>query len=1133
MLLKAYNSWNDMQRKNQLKALIYILDVMLSMTQESDGGKIRETCYMSFQEAFEIFLAFTKRGRIPAAKTDRALKSLFKDLILHSEHGLCVYIVRTKGQRYLCLRPDNANLSYFFDHLILDSEKGKTQIDPQMLKDLLGVMDSEWDKKILRYVLSSTRCYSEIQGLGFDPHNVKCLREEVEDFLKLVPNIEAEACENVKKNLKRASENCNELCRKKRRLINSKQHLWTEHQVQDKEEEVEEIAERGKNYEAVLNGADEVSFKRRVGYEKKKLIVSKRLKARRLGQGRKNMISEEAERYIAKCVEDKATAHGRRHTSVLYLNHRVKVRDMKKLLNKYHAERNLPLIKSATTLFNRGKAKCKRSVQAKKHIGLGLWCCKKAPKTDGKDNILTHFCRALKKNVIRKLCTGGNANVLFRSYDDKAYICPNTSTGMQSARSQKVVMSAEEGKGKSLTKYDFPVSMVNCTPGTFLYLNKEVTIDENGKESISTTSYDVVCQIKSKHFHGSSCSVWGSHLFDNRYSELPLHQVAYDVSTFSIDIQKCLVMLKDVFTFYTLQTNKEDTMMYSSEKERFVAYEREKLTFLMKWCGYALDQVSTEDRVAVDSVEHKVREVIEIVVAIGNIAVAVEDEVEAGSINAKELWVKQNNLIGLCNEAVELIATIDLPQMKSCVIDLCDAGPGVGITNEDVLYRVCTEFLICNTDYYNRIHLAPGDSSKNEVERIQSNVGDAVCDGGYLDFNYYPQFEGMSDEQLDRMSADDLEEYELKRMEKNALKVAAEVSSRIDGAPTIDGFMKSYVSKDIPDLFFWDTLFLKAYLKKSDEHRMEMPGCNFYNYLKKFSDQHARKGEKYLEVIRDGCLEEHGTRCTHCSCNKWVGDELKRIPEPYPNYGTPSYLHIDQTPIDDETGARRPVNDLNPRHHLKIEYEKGQLKEREQVKKFGEKYLVPEGLVNIALEDLKSKSVFKVARARDRKNKRDLETAKSYNDYDWKALIESGAIRKLVVKSLDKYIKHHQLKKLVNKNKSVKLEGIIFHFYNVVSQVPGEDSNNEMSDEDTEVGDDRADMNDSGDNSDEDMDDSSDEYDSDDDVVDDEDEDVVLRTTQPGELNASVDESAEHSNIWEDPSLFRKNRYGRYTGYCM
>ena len=60
---------------------------------------------------------------------------------------------------------------------------------------------------------------------------------------------------------------------------------------------------------------------------------------------------------------------------------------------------------------------------------------------------------------------------------------------------------------------------------------------------------------------------------------------------------------------------------------------------------------------------------------------------------------------------------------KPRVVDLTDAGPGVGITNNDVCYGIAQEILITNSDYYIRHHLAPGDSSHNEVEPIQSYVG--------------------------------------------------------------------------------------------------------------------------------------------------------------------------------------------------------------------------------------------------------------------------------------------------------------------------------------------------------------------------------------------------------------------------
>ena len=43
---------------------------------------------------------------------------------------------------------------------------------------------------------------------------------------------------------------------------------------------------------------------------------------------------------------------------------------------------------------------------------------------------------------------------------------------------------------------------------------------------------------------------------------------------------------------------------------------------------------------------------------------------------------------------------------------------------------------ITDADYFMRHHLANGDSSYNEVERCQSYVDDAICDGGPLEWEY-------------------------------------------------------------------------------------------------------------------------------------------------------------------------------------------------------------------------------------------------------------------------------------------------------------------------------------------------------------------------------------------------------------
>ncbi len=64
---------------------------------------------------------------------------------------------------------------------------------------------------------------------------------------------------------------------------------------------------------------------------------------------------------------------------------------------------------------------------------------KKPPKLQENDNILTHYQRAFKKGILLRqlhISQGSGANFnLIISHDDKAYICPGTSTGLLSTLS--------------------------------------------------------------------------------------------------------------------------------------------------------------------------------------------------------------------------------------------------------------------------------------------------------------------------------------------------------------------------------------------------------------------------------------------------------------------------------------------------------------------------------------------------------------------------------------------------------------------------------------------------------------------------------------------------------------------------
>ena len=86
------------------------------------------------------------------------------------------------------------------------------------------------------------------------------------------------------------------------------------------------------------------------------------------------------EEYHLKCIEEMSTAHRKRHDTVLYMNHRVNACDMLKIVNHRRTEKDLRPLQSISTVLACGKAKRARSIQAKRHKGRSLFCCKKPRK---------------------------------------------------------------------------------------------------------------------------------------------------------------------------------------------------------------------------------------------------------------------------------------------------------------------------------------------------------------------------------------------------------------------------------------------------------------------------------------------------------------------------------------------------------------------------------------------------------------------------------------------------------------------------------------------------------------------------------------------------------------------------------
>ena len=240
----------------------------------------------------------------------------------------------------------------------------------------------------------------------------------------------------------------------------------------------------------------------------------------------------------------------------------------------------------------------------------------------------------------------------------------------------------------------------------------------------------------------------------------------------------------------------------------------------------------------------------------------VKNSLSAANFQVAEVWRSEIAIVDLCSLILKEMSKYRLPELKLRYLEWSDAGPGVGITNNDVRYRTGQKVRIINADYLIRLHLANGDNSHNEVERCQAYVGDAICDGGALEWEHKKLLDQKTIEDLRQMSSDELADYKLKRMTYNAYKVCEEVASRIDGA-----FLKGFKACKNDELFFSDKEYLAKFLSTSEKERKRLPGAAYYKKLTEFMDLHFKVGMKYLEFIKFDCIKTLGKSCTFCDKN--------------------------------------------------------------------------------------------------------------------------------------------------------------------------------------------------------------------------------------------------------------------------
>ena len=223
---------------------------------------------------------------------------------------------------------------------------------------------------------------------------------------------------------------------------------------------------------------------------------------------------------------------------------------------------------------------------------------------------------------------------------------------------------------------------------------------------------------KPKYFVGSSGTVWASHLIDIKHREPGLHEADAPLEWQSKQFRSVMTMLCDEVQYFTYQFDADDTLLVKNG-QKFQDYEEMKVDIFetrIKSHMACIDEMMNNcyhmEQAYLEQMLLKLK-------ALHSSVLHYKLSLQNGNLDVK--YVK-----GKLSDCKEFLSEVGLPKHKSRIVDLTDAGPGVGISNHEVKMRSLEEVRIMNYDYYVRHHLAPGDSSHNEEERIQSYVGTSL-----------------------------------------------------------------------------------------------------------------------------------------------------------------------------------------------------------------------------------------------------------------------------------------------------------------------------------------------------------------------------------------------------------------------
>lgn len=327
---------------------------------------------LEFKIAFEIYEDHARLERNKNARVDTMSSQFLLDL-LNDKYGIRCVILTLGQMRYIILDSDFIDmpsiLSQIADEFYTSKKEQRKEIPYQFIRDGLAVMDSEFDKNICSSILSLLLVHGDLITCGINATQAKTKQSRMVAVLQELEEVtvlsEQAVAARISERMRKLEDKLKVLGQKKSRIYTTKRRNEIEDKIQSVKDQItsegEVLARESKN--------SKQKFKQRVKRMSARLIKERRLKNRKAGAGAKPLLDFEDEEFIAKAIESKGSAHGRRHDATVYLNHRLKCQDLLSFVNYNLARRGKQKIKSVRTVMLRSKPKRCNTREAKRHKG--------------------------------------------------------------------------------------------------------------------------------------------------------------------------------------------------------------------------------------------------------------------------------------------------------------------------------------------------------------------------------------------------------------------------------------------------------------------------------------------------------------------------------------------------------------------------------------------------------------------------------------------------------------------------------------------------------------------------------------------------------------------------------------------